>query len=545
MEFRLSKDKTPKIVLKANNLELDDRWILKNPGFFMRNEVGNSVKDFVCTKSMDKKLRRTRLALAEDDFLDRTVLVKTVCYDIQDLSQAVNIRMKRRIIEAQIEILNALRSNMLPEPLDFFEITNDFDHFANSISDEFKNTEPVLILDYIPGEVLADRLRNSYDKTFYRTEESKGFSKTVGQVNIEMIMRLIGDILTFEMEMYEKGYAYTTLSPDHIVLLGDNKPRFIGIGRICPVSSDRYDSTHINFGRHLKAYGAPEFNQSETVFGLNASVKANISYNLGVLIASIVLAKTDFDERLLRNGAYDYHHDIEDREAIKNSWRNKGKQLDTLLYKLMDPDPARRQTDFEAILHELSIISGDAQNESQKATVYYGKIKFFAHDKGFGYVTSDNQDYRVDLTKLDYIPSGDGDQSGQEVMFTANVSKKGQLFVREFVKPKPALVWPRKVSKPQATVSSTTPKPTPTPAPSKPQPVPKPQPTPAKPQPVPRPEPQPQPQRRPQPAQGKPQQEPRPQPQPAPKQTFGTPQKKKGLFSKLLDIIVEDIKYGS
>ena len=53
MEFGLSKDKTPKIVLKANNLELDDRWILRNPGYFMSNEAGNSVRAFVNTKSKD------------------------------------------------------------------------------------------------------------------------------------------------------------------------------------------------------------------------------------------------------------------------------------------------------------------------------------------------------------------------------------------------------------------------------------------------------------------------------------------------------------
>lgn len=504
MEFRLSKDKTPKIVLKANNLELDDRWILRNPGYFMSNEAGNSVRAFVNTKSKDKKLQRTRLAMAEDYFMDRMVIVKTVCYDNQDLSQPASIRMRRRTLEAQIEILNALSSNMLPEPLDYFEITNGFDHFDDSIRDEFRNTEPVLILDYIPGEVLADKLQNTFDKTFYRSDDAKNFCKTIGQINIEMVMRLVGDILTFEMEMYEKGYAYTTMSPDHIILLGDNKPRFIGIGRICPVLSDRYDSNHVNFGRQLKGFGAPEFNQRETNFGLNASVKANISYNLGALILSILFARTDFEERMLSNGSYDYQRAAEDRLLIKGSWRKKGEQVDVLLYNLMNPDPSRRLTDFDAILHQLAIISGDAQDERKKETVYYGTIKFFAHDKGFGYVTSNGQDYRVDLNRLDYIPSGYGDQTGQSVAFTANESARGQLFVREFVKPKPPLRWPKMVSIPK----------------SNPQPAPRPQP-----QPVPRPQPQPLP---------RPQPQPTPIPRPSiPTQATGTPPKKKGLFSWL------------
>ena len=484
MEFRLNKDKTPKIILKANNLELDDRWILRNPGFFMSNEAGKSVKDFVNTKSKDKKMQRTRLSMAEDYFMDRMVLVKTVYYDIKDLTQPESIRIKRRILESQIGILNDLSSNMLPEPLDYFEITNDFDHFDDAVKDEFKDTEPVLILDYIPGEVLADKLQNLYDKTFYRSDDATGFRKTVGQINIEMVMRLIGDILTFEKEMYEKGYAYTALSPHHIVLLGDNKPRFIGIGRICPVLADRYDSNHVNFGRQLKVYSAPEFNLSGTNFGSNAGVKANIAFNLGALIASIVLARSDFDERQLNNGAYDYHSATEDRQAIRNSWRKKGEQVDALLYKLMNPDPAMRLTDFDVILHELAIISGDAQNESKKETVYSGTIKFLAHDKGFGYVTCDGQDYLVDLTRQDYIPMGIGDQSGQQVMFTANISARGQLFVKEFVKPKPPQVWPHPVKYKEIRLSDedkrermkraleewgkqkATPQPTPTPRPS-------------------------------------------------------------------------------
>lgn len=481
MEFRLNKDKTPKIVLKANNLELDDRWILRNPGFFMSKEVGKSVKAFVNTKSKDKKLQRTRLAMAEDYFMDRMVLVKTIYYDIQDLSQSGSIRMKRRSLEAQIEILNALSSNMLPEPLDYFEITNNFDHFDDSVREEFRDTEPVLILDYIPGEVLADILQNLYDKKFYRSEDANSFSKAVGQINIEMIMRLIGDILTFEMEMYEKGYAYIALSPDHIVLLGDNKPRFIGIGRICPISADRYDTSHINFGRQLKVYSAPEFNQRGTNFGFNASVKANIAYNLGALIASIILSKTDFDERQLNNGAYDYHNATEDRKTIRNSWRKKGEQVDGLLDRLMNPDPARRLTDFDAILHELAVISGDAQDESKKETIYYGNVKFFAHDKGFGFVTGRNGvDYFVQLERVENAPSG---YDGQPVAFTIvkDKFKENSWNVKAFVTPpRTDVVFPRFVKKSEVIVRPVrpTPQPQPTPRPQ-PQPIPRPQPIPA------------------------------------------------------------------
>lgn len=479
MRYFLSKDKKPKLILKASNTDLMDRWILHNAGYFMKNEVGNSTTAFIQTKSGDERLRKTSLALCEDEFLERTVLAKTVIYEDRDLDDVEAIKRRRRVLAAQVDILNNVESNMLPEPLDFFLVTNTFDSFEGNAV-QLKDNEPILILDYIPGEVLADKLANMRDKSFYRPEDGKSFTKTPENINVGIVMRLVGDILAFEMELLDKGYAYTALSPDHIVLLGDNKPRFTGLGRICPVSGDRYDVNHINYGRQLKGYSAPEFNKRENNFGINESVKAAIAYNLGVLIACIMLGKTSFDERELNAGAYDYAKATQDRQKISSAWH--GRMIDSLICKLTDEVPSRRLTNFSAVLHELAIITGDAANEKKKDSICTGTVKFFAKDKGFGYVTCNGQDYRVDLTRMDYIPAGNGDQAGQQVLFTSNVSSKGQLFVKEFVKPKPPLKWPNMISIPRSSVSPARSNPTPAPTP-------RPQPTPT-PQPAPRPQPQ-------------------------------------------------------
>ena len=509
MRYFLSKDKKPELVLKANNTDLMDRWVLHNAGYFMKNEVGNSTTAFIKTKSTDEKLRKTSLALCEDDFLERTVLAKTVVYEDQELDNVEAIKIRRRALAAQVDILNNVESNMLPEPLDFFLVTNTFDNFEGDAV-QLKDNEPVLILDYIPGEVLADKLANMRDRSFYRSEDGKGFSKTPENINVGIVMRLIGDILAFEMELLDKGYAYTALSPDHIVLLGDNKPRFTGLGRICPVSGDRFDVNHINYGRQLKGFSAPEFNKRETNYGMNESVKAAVAYNLGVLIACIILGKTDFDERELIAGAYDYTKATEDRQKICAAWH--GRMIDSLICKLTDETPSKRPTNFSAVLQELAIITGDAANERKKDPVCTGTVKFFAKDKGFGYVTCNGQDYRVDLTRLDYIPPGYGDQAGQQVLFTSNVSARGQLFVKEFVKPKAPLKWPNMISIPRSSVSPVRPTPTPSPTP-RPQPIPNPTP---RPQPVPSPTPRP-----------------TPTPQPAPRPQ---PPQKKGLFARLFGL---------
>lgn len=506
MRFFLNKDKKPELILKANNTDLQDRWVLHNPGYFMKNEVGNSTTAFTQKNPGDVELQKTSLALCEDDFIQRTVLAKTVTYDERDLDNAEAIKMRRRALAAQVDILNNVASNMLPEPLDFFFVTNTFDYFSSEEAKQLKDKEPVLILDYIPGDILADKITNSWDKSFYRVEDGKPFTKSPQNINVGIVMRLVGDILAFEMELYEKGYAYTALSLDHIVLLGDSKPRFIGLGRICSIEGDRYDVNHINFGRQLKGYSAPEFNKRETNFGKQESVKSAIAFNLGVIIANIVLGKNEFDEKQLNSGAYDYANASEDRKLISSAWH--GCMIDALICKLTDESPSKRLTNFPAILLELEIITGDAANEKKKETIYYGNVKFFAHDKGFGYVTCNGQDYRVDLSRMDYIPSGYGDQAGQAVSFTINVSSRGQLFVKEFVKPKPPLRWPIMVNKPKTVVQPVRPNPVPTP---RPQPTPNPVPTP-----------------RPQPT-------PNPVPRPTPRQQPQTPQKK-GLFARLFGL---------
>ena len=292
-------------------------------------------------------------------------------------------------------------------------------------------------------------------------------------------MRLIGDILAFEMELYDKGYAYTALSPDHIVLLGDNKPRFVGIGRICPIEDDRYDKEHINFGRQLRGFSAPEFNTAENNFGETESVKAAIAYNLGTLIASIMLGRSEFDEKYLRNGSYNYAIATEDREAIKKAFH--GEMIDTLICWLTEDNLRRRLTDFYEIFHELAIISGDATREKKKEPIYYGNVKFFAYDKGFGFVTSGGVDYFVPLAGIQDPPAG---YDGQAVAFTLKRDRKGELVVKSFVTPpRTDVVYPRMVPKPTPVFQPVKPKPQPTPAPvPQPQPVPRPQPHPQPPQ---------------------------------------------------------------
>lgn len=65
----------------------------------MKNEVGNSTTAFIQTKSGDEKLRKTSLALCEDDFLERTVLAKTVIYEDNEWK---SVEWKRKCMDSAV-----------------------------------------------------------------------------------------------------------------------------------------------------------------------------------------------------------------------------------------------------------------------------------------------------------------------------------------------------------------------------------------------------------------------------------------------------------
>ena len=469
-----------KTVIQSSNIDLEGRWIVRGDEFFQKEDPLRVFSKYLNIKPGDSGLSRTVNTLCEDYYMNRSVILKTLKYDSRELREEKLILQKRRVLAEQIELLNKIQSNMLPEPLDYFLVKNNYDNFQIE-SKEIAETEPVFVLDFIPGEILSNILNSSHNYKFYRRreeDENIQYIKNDADLNVSMVLRLAGDILLFLRGMYEKGYAYTSLSTDHIILLGDVKPRFVGIGRICPVQNDKYDCNHVNYGRQLKGYSAPEMNRANDLFGLNSSVKANIVFNLGALISRMVLSTGGFDDRVITDGAYDYGKATEDRERIKKI----SSKLDNLLSKMLRLDAQERLTDFNEIQSELMFLSGDAIREKKPKIdkrMHSGMVVRILLDKGFGFI-SDNECYDVFippkfLTTLYTLSVGD------TVYYHVWMNSEGQYRVTEFVdppqKPRTDIVYPRFVPKPEPIVIKPKPKPQPQP---KPQPEPKSQPTPDK-----------------------------------------------------------------
>lgn len=57
-----------------------------------------------------------------------------------------------------------------------------------------------------------------------------------------------------------------------------------------------------------------------------------------------------------------------------------------------------------------------------------GKVKFFDDEKGYGFITSQNEDYFVHYSKI-AMPGYKTLEAGQVVEFSPEVTKKGKMAV--------------------------------------------------------------------------------------------------------------------
>lgn len=349
--------------------------------------------------------RRNNLSLGFDNYVGRPVLVKTTRYNDDDLSSIRGILKSRKVLLEQIRILNDLNSPMLPEPLEWFTVENEVDNMP----DEATSSEPVLILDYLHGENLKQKIENKYYK-YIKTTTSK-------EINTLKVSRLMRKILNFLKLLDDKGYAYIGMNLEHIIILNDDVPRFVGLGRICEITNNHLDSSHINFGRTVFGYSPPELNTPENNWGETATSREIGAYSLGVILHQILCQSTEFEEGTIIDGAFTYPNGISEKKIIEIE---NGKEIHKLLVGLLEPDPKRRLTDYreiEKIICEMEnyALTGSHKyaetnlpqlkaNKVKKETNIInegieGEVKFFDYAKGFGFLEESETGKEYYITK--------------------------------------------------------------------------------------------------------------------------------------------------
>lgn len=380
--------------IHSTNCNLKNRWVVLSPSKMEEICAGNWRWFYSISNRRDE---RTNLSLGYDDNIGKPVIVKTIEYRANDLKDERSIRKRRSVLIEQVNILNSLSSPLLPEPLDWFYVNNNYDR---NMDEALRASEPVLILDFEQ----ASTLTNEVNRHSFRYRNYNGMS--TNKIDSSKVARLGLSILNFLRLLKEKNYAYLALSPEHILLLKDYVPRFVGLGRICKLRNGHLDSNHINFGRTLLGYSAPELNDISDNWGEFATSEEVGAFSLGVILHQIIIESDKFEENTLKNGSFFYPNGVTE-SIIKN--QSSGKVLHRLIAGLCDHNPKTRLVDYDYIEEILKSID---LGKGREIVNKNGVIKEYNNDLGIGRIMDNNGKeftfYKnaVDKKLLDKLDSG-------------------------------------------------------------------------------------------------------------------------------------------
>ena len=358
--------------INSTNCDLKNRWVLLSP--IKMEEICVGKWDWFSSIS-NRRDERTNLYLGYDDNIGKPVIVKTVEYRHNDLKDEISIRKRRKILIEQINILNDLSSPLLPEPLDWFYVKNNYDR---DMSDYLRDDEPILILDFEQASTLSSEI----NRHSFRYINSNKFYAS--KIDSSKVARLGLSILYFLRLLKEKGYAYLALSPEHILLLKDYVPRFVGLGRICKLKNGHLDPKHINFGRTVLGYSAPELNDINNNWGEFSTSEEVGAFSLGVILHQIIIESDQFKEGTLKNGSFFYPNGVTDTIIKK---QGNGKLLHKLISGLCNHDTKNRLVEYDYIEEILKSIDLGIGKEVINKN---GAIKEYNTDLGIGKIIDNN-----------------------------------------------------------------------------------------------------------------------------------------------------------
>ena len=210
--------------------------------------------------------------------------------------------------------------------------------------------EPVLILEYQPGETLRNELRR---REAYKNENDR--------IRLDYVARIAKNILYFIKTTAEKDYLHLGLSPNHIIMLKNENIRVVGLSKIIKTNNNKIKIDDIKC-RYTYGHTAPELYDIENKDELDA--KAVASFSLGVILCLLLCERTVVEDYMItkvnNNAIFTYPNEV-CRKMIKNNVVNEDKYrlIDKLLYDLCNVDPNKRLTEFDKIEEILAQIGGE------------------------------------------------------------------------------------------------------------------------------------------------------------------------------------------
>ncbi len=376
MRFKIPNNQVKEIITAANIdlqgrfsvFNVDNRNHIEDINKLLTKVKGEKFNKFINNVSQ-RPYARTNVYLGYDEYLKRQVIIKTSKYRdndgfiVCDYDSEKNIRERRSMIHAQINILNDIKSPLLPEPIDFFYVENN----NPKIPARLRKEEPVLVLDYQSGKTVAEYIYGLANK-----ENDIRINTKVDEFaeikEVREKLRIVKSIIIFLKELEKKNYAYQSLNPKNIILLRDKTPRLLGLGTICKTKNGILDRNHINYGVCELGFSAPELNNPNcnpkkiTSSGVGA-------FSIGVLIHQLIgeFTSIDLDQGILGEYGQLKYPNGETEKIIKSS-PLKPRLVHNLIYKLCKEDVDERLTDYDEILKYIEEIIGGKKAEPKRNT---------------------------------------------------------------------------------------------------------------------------------------------------------------------------------
>ena len=288
----------------------------------------------------------------------RLVVLRTSFYRRQDMRDTETVARRRRLLEAQLEMLNHLASPLLPEPLDWITIRNQVDALPVGTGEN----EPVLVVNWESGRTLRHLLE--CHRLRYRDRPTRADNDPT-RSDLYRIARIGRQIVRYLNLLKNKGVICFDLNPEHILFGKDDVPRFLGLGRLCPVRDGTVDRGHPGFLRTTRGYCPPEVNDDrDDWYGARTSTPESVgAFALGVLLLQMICGQPCLPREWMHETtlAYPHPHNGEAVRLLEDQIpaSRKGNQLITLISNLCEPDRDRRLKDLDDIDSILARFAGE------------------------------------------------------------------------------------------------------------------------------------------------------------------------------------------
>lgn len=228
---------------------------------------------------------------------------------IPKVSNKDQIKIKAKIIERIVRLLNYISDIRFPEPIDI----------VNVVYPQYGLTVQALIIEYIRGKSLKEAIATNY---FVRTKNIfDSFERETAPVSLRRVKHVLTEILKIQEDLYKKQLTHIGILPNHIMIQIDDIVKMTGLKHICFVKDDVLDDPAIvdykKYGEvykerfcspYLKEYIDSKGKFKPSIFSLTA-------YQIAVILFDLVTKgyyiKMNFERSLVEDVEYETKADEE------------------------------------------------------------------------------------------------------------------------------------------------------------------------------------------------------------------------------------------